>query len=110
MMRPSLGLVTVLFICSMFLMIGAHVSSPVMEGDAGYNCYAHGNHVCGAPELEATAWQAWDASKESERLDPTVAHRVEYVGAALIKPIPSPGWITVSWEDGRWYVFRAVAN
>lgn len=106
-MKPSLGLVTVLFLASLFVMIGAHVSSPVHEGDPGFNCYAHGNHVCGAPEKEATAWQAWDASHEAERLDPNVAHRVEYVGAALIKPLPHEGWITVSWEDGHWYVFRA---
>jgi hypothetical protein len=107
-MKPSLGMLTILFLMGMLVMVSAHVTEPLTKDDPGFNCYAHGNRICEAPELESVAWQAWDASHESERLDSEHASRVEYVGAALIKPSPNTGYITVSWEDGRWYVFRAT--
>jgi hypothetical protein len=106
-MNRMASMLNTFLLMGFFLMIAAHVSEPIQEDDPGWNCYAHGNHVCAAPELEATAWQAWDASHKAETLDNSRAHRVEYVGAAIIKPTPNADWITVSWEDGRWYVFRA---
>lgn len=99
--------VTMLLLLGFFLMIAAHVTAPVHEGDAGFNCFAHGNHICGEPASEATAWQAWDAKDGAASLDPAKASRVEYVGVAVIKPLLSSHEIAVSWEDGRWYVFRA---
>jgi len=99
--------ITMALLFGFFLMIAAHVSSPLQEDDPGWNCFAHGNHICGAPELEPQAWNVWDESHKAETLGAQCTLEVEYVGVALLKPSPNEGLVTVSWEDGKRFVFRA---
>lgn len=106
MISRLVPLLTITMLMGFFLMIAAHVSAPLQEGDPGWNCFAHGNRVCGAPELQAQAWDVWDASHKADTLGNECAHRVEYVGVSLIEPTPYEGWVTVSWEDGKRFVFR----
>lgn len=91
------------------------VMAPLEEGDDGWSCFAHGNRICGEPASEATAWLAFDGPTGDASLD-TLAevvdvnrpYRVEYVGVSVLRPELGHNLMAVHWEDGRWYVFRAV--
>lgn len=91
------------------------VMAPLEEGDAGWSCFAHGNRICSEPASEATAWLAFDGPAGDASLDALAEvvdvnhpYRVEYVGVSVLRPELGRNLIAVHWEDGRWYVFRAV--
>lgn len=97
------------------LWLMAWIMSPLGEDDPGWNCFAHGNRICGEPASESMAWDAFDGPMGdaslgalAEIVDMDRPYRVEYVGVALIRPDLGRNLMAVHWEDGRWYVFRAT--
>lgn len=107
-----LMIVTYTWVILTFLLILGWMRAPIGEDDSRFNCYAHGNRICAEPSAESTAWQAWDSkggySLAAHILNNYASSRVEYVGVAVFQPQLSNNQVAVHWEDGRWYVFRAV--
>lgn len=86
----------------------------IQEDDPRWECFHHGNKVCGDPDgiNSGQAWAAWDkaAGWRSLRVDPSKPFMVEYVGAAISSPKLAENEAAVPAIDGMWYVFRATVT
>lgn len=95
------------------LMILGHTNRHVNEDSPAFNCYAHGNRICAGTATDQT-WQIFESrggpGAITKVANSSADFRIEYVGTAFLKPDLDNNMIAVHWEDGMWYVFRAVDN